>query len=411
MTDTEDAAWSYSPPDTLLGALERGRGLGWAYALSDRPAGAEAVLDCLHRDTRWDRSVDQRADYQAYLVRELGLPIEPLLAQLDNPDENGSEWARETLARLALLGSAPAREALRRYVREGEWWQKALSVLADNWPTDWWEDLGPDAVRRLGGERPELWGFEPWLTWRELLPVREPAPRARRPVRSTPRTDRLLAVLTDPESSSRERGEALRTLAERPTVPVELLALVPDLSTDGGDGSGGRALGGVHRAVRRLGPLAVGPAREWADDDRHWLQWLGVQVLAEHGGTGDVPRLVAELASQWEERAWCGPKLVSDGLARLGPAAAEAGPLLRRFWQLTPHSYERPSYLRALHAIDPDAAAPLLSESLWDCEPDARLYAVRHVPVGGELEFRLAELRDSPVEDDELREAAAGRLG
>ncbi|MFF4338905.1 hypothetical protein ACFY00_03065 [Kitasatospora sp. NPDC001540] len=220
---------------------------------------------------------------------------------------------------------------------------------------------------------------------------------------------RLLAVLADPGAAYGERGEALRALAERPAVPVELLSLVPDLTADGRDGFGVRALPGVHRAVRRLGPLAVGPAREWAADDRHWLQWLGVQVLAEHGAE-DVPRLVAELASQWEERAWCGPKTVSDGLARLGPAAAEGGPLLARFWRCTPHSYERPSYLRTLHAIDPERTAPMLRESLWDCESDARLYAVRHVPLDAQLSARIAELRDSLVERDELREAAAERL-
>ncbi|MFE1320378.1 hypothetical protein [Kitasatospora phosalacinea] len=410
MSDTEGTAWSYSPPGTLLGALERGRGLGWALALADREVGAEAVLDCLRRDTRWDQGVDERADYHAYLVRELGLPIEPLSAQLDGPDEEDSERAQETLARLALLGSGPAREALRRHVREGEWWQETLSVLANTWPTHWWEDLGPDAVRRLGGERPDCWNDEPWLSRRELLPARESAPRARHLLRIGPRTDRLLAALADPDTSYGERVGALHTLAERPAVPVELLSLVPELSNAGRDGFGVRALSGVRRAVRRLGPLAVGPAREWAAGDLDWLRWLGVQVLAEFGGTGDVPRLVAELADDREKGVWCGPMIVADGLARFGPAAAEAVPLLRRFWQFTPHSYERPSYLKALHAIDPGAAAPLLSESLWDCESDARLYAVRHVPLDGQLSARVAELLDSPVEEDELREAAAERL-
>ncbi|MFD7733994.1 hypothetical protein ACFV6F_26895 [Kitasatospora phosalacinea] len=73
--------------------------------------------------------------------------------------------------------------------------------------------------------------------------------------------------------------------------------------------------------------------------------------------------------------------------------------------------YERPGCLRALHAMAPERTALVLGESLWDCESDARLYAVHHASDSPELTLRLAELRDSPVEDDELREAAAGRLG
>ncbi|MFC8718663.1 hypothetical protein [Kitasatospora sp. NPDC057198] len=187
MTDTEDDYAAYAPSGSLLGAVQRGRGLGFLLAREDRGAGAGAVLDCLRRETRWDRQADQRHGYHAWLLRELAVPVEPLVELLEGPDEDAAERA--------------------------------------------------------------------------------------------------------------------------------------------------------------------------------------VQVLAE------------------------------------------VAPLLRAFWRHTAHSCERPSYLRALHAIDLGAAAPLLHESLWDCEPDARLYAVRHAPDSPELSLRLAELRDSPVEDDELREAAAGRLG
>ncbi|MGW4696828.1 hypothetical protein ACWEO1_31115 [Kitasatospora cineracea] len=410
MTDA-DESWSYAPPGTLLGAIERGRGLGYAHALAERGAGAEAVLDCLCRDTRWDWGVDERAGYHACLVRELGLPLAPLLEQLDGPDEDGSERAREVLAELALLGSAPARAALRRYVRDGEWWQEVLAVLVRRWPRPWWDDLGPDAVRRLAGAPPLYWRDEPWRwVWRELLPARERPPRAPHRLRIAPRTDRLLAVLADPGSARDERSGALDALAGRPAVPPGLLALVPELSAPAPVGPGEFALPGVHRAVHRLGPLAVEPARAWAADGPDWLRWLGATVLAEHGGTRDLPLLVAELARQEAAGEWCGPMALADGLARFGPAAGAAVPLLRRLWRRTPHSYERPSYLRALDAIDPGAALLLLVESLWDCEPDARHHAVRRAPGGGRLADRLAELRDSPLESAGLRADAARRL-
>ncbi len=410
MTDTDDS-WSYAPPGTLPGALERGRGLGYAHALTERAAGAEAVLDCLRRDTRWGRGVDERAGYHACLVRELGLPLAPLLELLDGSDEDGSERAREVLAELALLGSAPARAALRRQVRDGEWWQEVLAVLARRWPRPWWDDLGPDAVRRLAGARPLYWRAEPWRVWRELLPVRERPPRAPHRLRIAPRTDRLLAVLADPGRARGERTEALYALAGRPAVPPGLLALVPELSVPAPAGPGELALPGVQRAVHRLGPLAVEPARAWAAGGPDWLRRLGATVLAEHGAARDLPLLVAELARQEAAGEWCGPEALADGLARFGPAAGAAVPLLRRLWRHTPHSYERPSYLRALDAIDPGAAVPLLVESLWDCEPDARHHAVRRVPGGGRLADRLAELRDSPLESAELRADAARRLG
>ncbi|BAJ31778.1 MULTISPECIES: hypothetical protein [Kitasatospora] len=402
MTDTDPAPWRYARPGSPLGALERGRGLGWALALADPAAGAEALLDCLRRDTRWDWGVDQRAGYHAFLVTELALPADPLTDLLDGPDAYGSARARETLAELALLGSAPARAALRRYVRYGEWWQETLTLLAGRWPLPWWDDLRPAALGRLGGERPVYWRAAPWPRWQPEPPS---APRPPRPVPLAPRTGRLLAALADPGTAPDDRAEALRALACRPVDPAGLLPLITESAT------ADHAPAGLHDAVRRLGPAALAPAREWAAADHPALRRLGLQVLAEHGGNTELPLLVAELADQWARDEWCGPKLLADGLARYGPSAAEAAPLLRRFWHTTPHSYERPSYLRALHAIAPGAAAPLLSESLWDCEPDARLYAVRHLPDDPRFAHRLAQLRDSPAEDDDLRAAAARRLG
>ncbi|MEV7117357.1 hypothetical protein [Kitasatospora griseola] len=407
MTDDSSEPVEYAPADTLLGLLERGRGAGWSWVKEDREAGAGAVLDCLRRETRYDRQCDARHDYHALLVGESALPIDLLRQQLDGADEDDHDRAREILAALALTGSAEAREVLRRYVRSGRWWQGVLDTLGERWPAPWWDDLAGVAVGRLDGAEPEYPSCEPWLRWRELVLDR------RRPVRHVqalaPGNARLLAVLADGGSSVSERSAAVSALAWRPPVP-EILPLVPELFTTVPAELGARPLPRLGRVVERLGVLAVGDARVWAASDRPWLARLGLAVLARHGEVRDLPPLLAELERQWAAGQWCGSDDLADGLARFGPAAADAAPVLRQFWEQTPHSCERPSYLRALAAIRPGATGAELAESLWDCEEQARLFAVEHAPDGPELRCRLAELRGSPVESEELRAAAAGRL-
>ncbi|MFI0712515.1 hypothetical protein ACH4SK_18090 [Streptomyces inhibens] len=117
-----------------------------------------------------------------------------------------------------------------------------------------------------------------------------------------------------------------------------------------------------------------------------------------------------ELAAHEEARQWCGPDRLAAGLARFGPAAAEAAPALRRFWLCTPHSYERPAYLKALAAIDPAGLDRAYTESLWDCESNARLLGIASAPDVPRVRQRLARLRDDPMEEPEVRAAAGERL-
>src|SRR5690349_11820885 len=62
---------------TIAGQLQRGLGRG-ARAVRD-PALVEA---CLRRQYAWDWQVDSRDVYLARLVRDLGLPVQPILARL-----------------------------------------------------------------------------------------------------------------------------------------------------------------------------------------------------------------------------------------------------------------------------------------------------------------------------------------
>ncbi|MEV4556767.1 hypothetical protein AB0K51_07185 [Kitasatospora sp. NPDC049285] len=404
MTD-EDDDFRYAPVDTLPGLIQRGRGLGAVWAEREPAAAAAVALACVRRDTRWDWQVDDRHGYLAGLLDRSAVPLEPLLEQLAG-DQEECERGFRVLELLALRGSVEAREALRDHVRHGPWWQDVLCSLADCWPPEWWDDLAEDAVRRLDGGRPEWPNSRPWLRWRQALAPESRTALRRHRHRIGPTDAELIAVLRDADASRAERGAAVVTLAGRPGVS-ELIPLVPDLASADGQ----RPLPLLGRAVERVGAPALAAAREWAADDRPWLAWLGLGVLARHGEREDLPRLLRELERCWGERRWCGPDLLADGLGRFGAAAGEAEAVLGRYWLHTPHSYERPSYLRALVAIRPGAVDALLYESLWDCEPAARLLAVERAPDGTELRRRLSELRDDPAEQAEVRAAAAARLG
>ncbi|MFD8704169.1 hypothetical protein ACFV1W_16350 [Kitasatospora sp. NPDC059648] len=256
----------YAPAGSLPGLLQRGRGLGALMAAEDPGAAAELVYGCVRWEWRWDPQADERDVYLARLIRDLELPLGPVVEVL-----SGSEAARGRATRvlelLALGGSVEAREAL------------------------------------------------------------------------------------------------------------------------GAPAAGEREGAGECSAAEGLVPVPV-----------------------ERGGERDVAALVAELEQGWVDRAWCGPMRLARELSRFGPEAAGAVSLLRRFWLQTPHSSERPAYLEALAALGSAGTAEAYVESLWDCEAAARLLGVEHAPDRPEVRRRLASLRDDPIEEPEVREAAGVRL-
>ncbi|MFJ9691950.1 hypothetical protein [Kitasatospora sp. NPDC101183] len=178
------------------------------------------------------------------------------------------------------------------------------------------------------------------------------------------------------------------------------------------------------RLIRDL-DLPVGPVAEMPAGDEGTRE-RAAEVLALLAGEAtpsrkpecvpeaveaDIPTLIDELERSWVEQRWCGPAAPARGLARFGPDAAGAASLLRRFWLHTPHSYERAAFLEALIAIGSPGTGEAAVESLWDCEAEARLLGVLHAPERPEVGARLRYLRDDPMEEARVREAAAERLG
>ncbi|WP_395296562.1 hypothetical protein ACF9IK_26295 [Kitasatospora hibisci] len=107
----------YAPAGTLIGLVQRGRGLGARMAAEDPAAAAELVYGCIRRDWRWGEA-DQRAVYLARLVRDLELPLEPVADGLGRGEAAGGQAAR-VLGLLAASGSVQARRALGGRAPEG----------------------------------------------------------------------------------------------------------------------------------------------------------------------------------------------------------------------------------------------------------------------------------------------------
>ncbi|MFB9447856.1 hypothetical protein Dvina_13360 [Dactylosporangium vinaceum] len=370
-----DDDWHYLPTRTRAGALQRGLGRGAVRAGQD-PAAPELIQACIRRDHRW-LPLDDRGVYLARLVRDLDLPVGPIVARLFTATDETGEFTHvlRVAEALARAGNATMVESLRRYVEIGHHWREALTTIATAWPANWWDDLLPAAADRLASSgRPlHLPPGPPWGDW-------------------ATRDERIRAAVGHGPQPRRGLGELLSAadlyddeLAD-PAADAE-----PCLAAPAAD-----SLSAARRAV--ADPASGG-------------YWRGLCVIAEHGDESDGPALLAGL--DWlDKRAddMCGYDRLVDGLVRVGgDAARQALPRIRSLW-FSPHSYERAAYLRARLALEPDACAGALTEGLWDCEADVRLIAVRRVPLDAKLERRLEYLRDDPIEVPEVRAAAAERL-
>jgi hypothetical protein len=174
---------------------------------------------------------------------------------------------------------------------------------------------------------------------------------------------------------------------------------------------------GLFGALRAQGPSVVRQARAWSADPDHPLFCDAPHLLAEHGDERDIPVLLAALDQLAD--TWCGYDTLTEGLTRIltgSPPAAHAegrATLVRRLRgqiRASPHSYERASYLRSLFLLDLPGTTGMLPFFLLDCEPKVRLLATRHTPLTDHARRWLTELRDDPIEDEDVRHAAAQRI-
>lgn len=411
--------WQYAPARTLRGALQRGHGVA-ALALRDQPEKAELVYECTSRDTRWD-GVDDRDTYLARLLRDMRLDPAPVVAQLlsGDADEDRLYFTVGILERMALAGDETARDALLDYVRSGTHWIDVVETVSWRWPHDWWDGLWETAARRLKPEDASWLSVRSplWQRWRDrdsrigvVLGAAEEAggvARARVDDLAAASDAELVSLLRTAGIDRSAVGEVLGQLRRRKRPVPDVLEVVEQIAPLNPPS--------LHGVLRLVGPPVVGPARTWAVNPDHPLHHSAPHLLAVLGDDADIPVLLAAI-DQMDD--WCGYDTLTEGLARIlscSPAAAHGDAkvaLLKRLRWLTiasPHSYERASYLRSLLLLNPDVAHHL-SACLFDCEPAVRLLAIQHVPLTDDTRRWLMELHGDPIEDDDVRQAAADRL-
>jgi hypothetical protein len=128
------------------------------------------------------------------------------------------------------------------------------------------------------------------------------------------------------------------------------------------------------------------------------------------GPVGSLNHTGSRRFASEKRRGGCGWILTESGP---GPRVDARATLVRRVRWLTnasPHSYERASYLRTLLLLDPERTMVGLPIHLLDCEPRVRLLAARRTPLTDDARQWLTELRDDPIEDDDIRQAAGERV-
>jgi hypothetical protein len=412
------------PANTLHGQLQRGLGRA-ARRAAGRPGTGEFVYDCIRRDPRWDHQVESRSLFYARLIVDLELSACPIADHLADPADSIDDdpWraslAIDVLADLLRLSRREVAAPLRRYAEEGTHWFDALHALTEFGDPTLATGLDEVAVDRCDDDDLHWLVIEP-----DNAVIRDWAerqPRIALAVAELQTGDRLAGDRQGPhgtrrlDSSGRSTAELLeQARSSGDSAVAAILELgrrrnpaLLDLAEELLPRRPGRARGAVCRAIRDLGALALPRARIWTATPSCCFD-IGIDVLARHGTTQDVPTLLDDLETALAERNWGAAASPAEGLGRLRSGAAV--PLLDTAWAESEYSYLRPRLLTALARTAPHTAESYAAEGLWDCEEDVRRMSIVMAPPSDQNLLRMRRLRGCTAEEPEVRAAAVARL-
>jgi hypothetical protein len=427
--------------ETLLGLLQRGRGKGRLDALATSgDSAAAAVVECVTRDPRTDRQVEDRDEYYGRCAFAIDLDISPVEASLYTPAEeedrdDATVLALGTLAWMARLGRRDAVAVLRRYVETGRNWDDAIDFMSNPTPVglDGLEQIvcsratSVDELARAMPWRPEL----PWTGWAKTSPKiaqafalqREWAAEQkerRRTLRELPtqellarrevillreRTaaaDKLILHEATRRGSAQERRDALRVLGWQRDTDVFDAAESELRNADDDFNAGSFAL----FQLLRVAPIAR--IRGWIGEEGRQGQ-IALHMVGVWPTQDDGPLLRSVLDHLGDDDWLYRVGDAVDGLAKL--REREAVPALEHVFAETTYSYLRHRVARALAATSNTFADGFAVECLWDCEPATRrVGCATSAWTSIEVRERLAELAADPLGDRRVRSTAARRL-
>lgn len=451
--------------DTVLGQLQRGRGLGFLIAQDlPRSKARRLLTSCILDDPRMDIQCEERSKSYAELALKLDLDLDPLVQRLrevrgDEDQEYQSGLVNATLGAMAERGSTAAAEILLEVVRQAHRWDVCLDdlvstgdaglcvrlarIIESRFPTpeslrsalEWqypedpaWKRLVTlsdriqdalqfctDGRRRRSEERDER------LVRLRTLRLRELIQHACTSDQHIPRE--IVRAVVRPQDTAYLQDEVIRWesnwAAYTALAALEAVA-VPDIS----DWLIETML--RHPKSRRtnhwrfiqilltlpapvLLPLAI---KYWTHVDPR-LDRLSWQILAEHADRSDLPRLSARLPKLLEDE--CENHYAICEISRAIGRSPDVGPIpeLQSAYERVEHSCSRWYIVPALRRTDPDGfRKTYATECLWDCEARVRDEAVEAASLTAPgVANRLVDLAADPFESPDLRDLARKRLG
>lgn len=459
-----------APAGSLLGQLQRGRGLGFlraqqAAATDVRPL----LLACVINDPRWDQQLEPRSFYYIPLIIQTGTPLEPIAEHLrkseDQNQDGYTELATEMLINLAYRGYANAGDLLYDYLSYGCRWDMALEALLEiDYDPDGLGEYDQILSRRFPDDDAPLrrWLAQkqadesPWKEWQAHNPriarifarleraearkcQADAAARARFDGQPLPRlVDRLggedgwwvlgalreRAAAADLDTwlavvrcrSSLRGGLALRALQRRgAAIPPSLLPALRALLEEPRRQPRHVYVNAANAFALLPPELTLALAREWYDSAHQQLRWAADRVMNTHAQADDIPRLRAALLPAMEQatQVICSSyrlRSILDVLARYPDQRPY--PEVEVAFREVGDSWLRWRAAKVLFASEPEwFSRGLAYECLWDCDDQVREVGCDavHLDMPGTRERLHAIWHDGYI-DDAVRQRAKARL-
>ncbi len=436
-------------PKSLLGQLQRGRGVGFIGCIELPRRRAHALVAKTLREDPWPNLYQEtRAHYYAQLILRTRFDIGHVGGILRGLSKRSvdPDYLIDTLGALAKRGEGEAVEALKAHLATATAWGPAFkqleaagkklltgveTILEARYPKD--DDLFKQVGLMLYSP-PEPWkvGIDPESRLGRALSHAVQQTRRSRDRAAEFETMSTEALLASVEGST--YSDIGRTLAARRADADRLLEASHS-------GPIYRRLASVQALGKQKDPRTLEPATALLDVEKHGRtpQIVAAFALIDLPGDLVLPRArrwfrshkpghryaghtILSLCATAEDAALLGSELpaahrqtdtdrltdILEGLQRAGKGAPVAR--LRGVYAQTHSSYARMLAVELLARDDERFREMFAIECLWDCEDRSRIAGIEHAPISAPgVRERLNEISADRFEERHVRDAAGRR--